>query len=106
MLRFDALTKGATRRETKRRANHGELTSTIRFLTPAFLGDAEQTGRWHAAPCGLGRVVSLLRQVGLTGGRLEHLFDDLGVKDAAGVKRKDDPLRAFGVDPMAASRAK
>lgn len=23
------------------------LSFTIRFLTPAFLGDAEQTGRWR-----------------------------------------------------------
>lgn len=44
-------------------------------------------------------------QVGLTGDRFEHLFDDLGVKCAAGMKRKDETLQALGVNPMTAFRA-
>lgn len=81
------------------------LTYTVRFLTPAFLGDAEQTGRWrtmagwHPAP------PSISGFLGPSGNHCNDLFDDLGMQDAAGMKREDDPLRALGVNSMAALRA-
>jgi hypothetical protein len=34
------------------------LDLTVRFLTPAFLGDAEQSGRWRTPPAQLHRGIS------------------------------------------------